>query len=187
MDSLLQSLSLGFLLRCLSSGILGVIAFRIALADPARSEPLIKFEAYQVGAALLFGAVVYGIHRSVIYPLIEGILDSKRAKAWRGSTPLISRRSCEALRTRWNRAAEKDVPNSGIVKHTTGWADWAHMQYSASWCVLAGLVAGTSGSSESEPHCFLISFAVLLGIAALISDWRLHSVEDFLLSLDHRE
>ena len=182
MESLLQSLSLGVLLRCLASGILGVLAFRVALADSLKSEPLTRFEPYQIGAALLFGVVIYGIHRSLVYPLIEGVLDSKYAKSLRGIIPLISISSREALHTRWDRADEKDTPNSGIAKHTTGWADWAHMQYSSSWCILIGLAYGTLVSTGSGCRCILILFPMLFAAAAIISDWRLHSVEDYLSS-----
>jgi hypothetical protein len=184
MDSLLQSLSLGFLLRCLASGILGVISFRVA--SGICGEPLIEFKAHQVGAALLLGAIIYGIHRSLFYPIIEWFLDSERAKSCRAIVPLISRQSCDALRTRWLRAGEKDQPNSGIVKHTTGWADWAHMQYSSSWCVSFGMIAGAVVTPAQKTNCLLIIFSGLFAAAALISDWRVHSVEEYLSSLDKR-
>lgn len=187
MESLLQSLSLGVLLRCLASGILGVLAFRAALADSLKSEPLTRFEPYQIGAALLFGVVIYGIHRSLAYPLIEAVLDSKWARSLRETIPMISISSRKALHARWTRAGENEAPNSGIVKHTTGWADWAHMQYSSSWCILIGLAYGSLLSAESGCRCILILFSMLFAMAAIISDWRLHSVEDYLSSIQNNE
>jgi hypothetical protein len=189
-DSLLQSLSLGFLLRCLFSGVLGFLSYRAAKYGLGDTVLLTGFEARQIGVALLFGATTYGIYRSLIYPIIEGLLDSKSVHALRQIIPLISERSRRALKVRWERAGEEPNKKSGIVKHTTAWADWAHMQYTSALCILLGLLVG-SIAGNFETHCHLlivlIGFSTLFLFSAFVSDWRLHSVEDYLLSKDEQQ
>jgi len=188
MDSILKSLSVGLLLRWFIAGIFGVISFRLARGEIGSADALLRFEHHYLGLALLGGATTYGIHRSTLYPWIEWFLDSQLASRWRMSCPLISRRSREALRIRWDRAADKDLPCSGIVKHTSGWADWAHMQYSSTWCIAAGAIgAGATSPAKLEICGPLLTIALLLAVSAFVSDWRLHSVEDYLSKLNSRE
>lgn len=185
MESLLNSLSLGILLRCFAAGIYGVISYTAATSDAESWDILLKFEPHLLGLALLGGATVYGLHRSLLYPFMEFFLDSERVVEWRKSAPLISEQSCKALQRRWERTGNEHSCKSGIVKHTSNWADWAHMQYSSMWCIIAGAIgAAITLPATLEPSWPLIMIATLFGGSAVVSDWRLHSVEDFLAEGD---
>ena len=135
------------------------------------------------GLALLLGASVYGFHRSLVYPAIEYLSDLRCAKTCRHRVPLISWRSRKHLYARWRRGSDVKSRDAGTIKHTTNWADWAHMQYASMWCIAAG-AAGAKKAADADiemEKCWpLILIAIAFGLAALVSDWRLRSMEDFL-------
>ena len=103
MDSLLKTFDIGFLLRSVFAGIFFVVSYSVACYG---LEPTI-IEAKSISSpallvALFTGVVVYGVHRSLVYPFIEFFFDSDFGKACRNRLPLISNSTIETLRWRWN-------------------------------------------------------------------------------------
>jgi len=105
MDSILKAFSIGFLLRSVFAGIFFVVSYYMAFYG--LEATVMKIEGKSISSpallvALFAGVVVYGVHRSVVYPFIEVFFDSKVGKACRKWFPLISNSTIDTLRWRWN-------------------------------------------------------------------------------------
>ena len=181
MDALLKSFSIGFLLRCVFSGGFFVLSYRVAsLGTPALSE----FEstglfALALPMALFAGVTVYGLHRSLVYPIIELGMNSSVAKALRAKAPLISKPTITLLLQQWDRAAEEDKRDIERAKHISTWGDFAHLQYASGLCIALGSMARVvSVSAKYEVSWLLVCLASVFFIAALLADWRLHAIQD---------
>ncbi len=183
MDSILKSFSIGFLLRSVFSGVFFVISYYVASHSPA---DLLKidgkmFLSLGLPAALFAGVTTYGLHRSLFYPVIEFCYDSNRGKALRKRRPLIRDATIRTLLWRWSAddATSATLRRPRQNRHFNTWADFIHLQYASAQCIVFGAVVGrVVVPGEHPPYWPLISLAVLLFIAALVSDWRTHSVLD---------
>ena len=85
MDSILKAFSIGFLLRSVFAGIFFVLSYYVACGydlEPTIMEAK-SFSSSGLLVALFAGVVVYGVHRSLVYPFIEGFFNSKVGKACR--------------------------------------------------------------------------------------------------------
>ncbi len=135
-----------------------------------------------VPIGLFVGVVVYGIHRSIIYPIVESFFDSNYGRLWRRGMPLISLASIQTILWRWRINKDKDVVDLNQVnKNLNRWANYIHMQFTSSLCTILGIVVGLLLNHCRHPSIWLLIFiSFILFIAALISDWRLHSVMDHL-------
>jgi hypothetical protein len=115
MDSIVKAFSIGFLLRSVCAGIFFVVSYYVAFYG--LEATVMKIEAKSISSpallvALFAGVVVYGVHRSLVYPFIEGFFDSKvgkalrrwKPKALRGWKPLalISHNTIQTLLWRWD-------------------------------------------------------------------------------------
>jgi hypothetical protein len=180
-DSLLQSLSLGFLLRSIFAGVFFVASFYTATDYPSQFAKMKELGATDMlGIALFSGVIIYCIHRAVVYPLIEWALDSALAQSLRAKVPLISTLSVTALVRRWDRnSSDADGPNPERAKNISTWGDYTHLLYVSALCILMGAVsARVSSKATLEMNCPLTILCVFLGCAALISDWRLRRVDE---------
>jgi hypothetical protein len=187
MDSLLKTFSIGFLLRSVFAGIFFVVSYYVACYG---LEPTI-IEAKSISSpallvALFAGVVVYGVHRSLVYPFIEVFFDSRVGKACRNGLPLISNSTIDTLRWRWNQSTNgAPLTCEQINKKLNHWADFIHLQFTSSLCIVLGVLL--SRYMGGHPPCCLIWVAVFLFVAALVSNWRSHSVVDYLRGMVRRE
>jgi hypothetical protein len=186
MDSILKAFSIGFLLRSFFSGIFFVISYYVAshgleglkqIEDKSMSSTVLL-------VALFAGVTAYGVHRSLVYPWIESFFDSRLGKTLRKWFPLISKSTIHTLLWRWNQGATLKCKQ--INKHLNTWADFIHLQFTSSVCI--GLGALLSWFTVNNPHfCPLIYSAGFLFLAAFVSNWRSHSVLDYVRERPGRE
>ena len=185
MEAFLKSFPLGFLLRSAFSGVFFVVSFCAA------SPNLVKINSdniFSIGLpfALIAGVIVYGLHRSLIYPWIEWALNANWAKNLREKClPLISKNSIKTLADSWDAKS-----NNGKDKlHKRGeqlavWADYAHLQYASSLCIILGAFSSTLISDSQYEMCRpLFWLIIIFAVAAFVSDWRWHSVQQLLPSI----
>jgi hypothetical protein len=193
MDSILKAFSIGFLLRSVFAGIFFVVSFYAAFYG-LEATTVMKIGAKSMSSpallvALFAGVAVYGVHRSLVYPFIEGFFDSEVGKALRGWKPkalrgrkplaLISHNTIQTLLWRWDQGAkERERDHKKINKRLNEWADFIHLQFTSSLCIFIGVLL--SWLMGKDPPCYLICVAVFLVVAALVSNWRSHSVLDYL-------
>jgi hypothetical protein len=137
--------------------------------------------------ALFAGVTVYGVHRSLVYPGIESFFDSRPGKTLRKWFPLISKSTIHTLLWRWNQGAQgATLKCKQINEHLNTWADFIHLQFTSSLCIVLGLlVSRLIGNHRS--FCLLIGLAVFLFLAAFVSNWRSHSVLDYVRERAGRE
>lgn len=183
MDAIVQSLSLGLLLRCIVAGASFVISYFTATDYPQQFEKIGTLGLSELlPLALLVGVVAYSIHRSLIYPIIEWFMNADWVQSVRRFVPLISKSTITSLVRRWRRGA--DDGEAGIcrehAKHISVWADYTHLQYASALCVGLGALAAQAVTPKLalEPNRPLIFVTALFLTSALISDWRLRSVDD---------
>ncbi len=185
MDELLKSFSIGFLLRGMFSGVFFVLAYCVAtLGDPKHFINSGNIFTVALPVALVAGVIVYGLHRSLVFPLVEWGFNSnwargKRAEWW----TLISKNTIKALAKRCDEKC--DDPNkkfSERAKYMELWADYIHLQYTSGWCIIAGSITGaiiSDGNILNHPiNGWLCAAVILFFIAALSSNWRSHSVDE---------
>lgn len=183
MDSILKAFSIGFLLRSVFSGIFFVIAYYVASHDPhelVKIESTLQFSV-ALPVALFAGVTAYGIHRSLIYPIIECCFDSEPGKRCRKCMPLISTSTINTLLWRWNQIVEQEKWDCKVInEHLNTWADFIHLQFTSSLSIILGVIVGLIVSPGLHPHyCPLICLAVLFLLAAILSNWRSHTVLDY--------
>ena len=184
MDQILQSLSIGHLLRSVFSGVFFVISYSTAVFS--RKCFLMELNGIEtsklLSLALFVGVIAYSIHRAALYPFIELAFDSDCAIARRKTggfrRRFIRESTIQKLLTRWARAAEKAENRScELAKHISTWADYTHLLYVSALCIGLGAWAGAL-SSEVKWNWILILVGVALLVSALFSDWRLRSVDE---------
>src|SRR4051812_35869409 len=106
MDTIIQSLSLGLLLRCVFAGFFFVISYYTAAHHPDEFSEIKKLDTIQLIPMTLFiGVVAYSVHRSLLYPVIEWFHNTGRVVTLRTKIPLISGATIDSLRRRWDRGA----------------------------------------------------------------------------------
>src|SRR6266480_3416416 len=192
MDSILKAFSIPFLLRSVFGGIFFVVSYYVAFYG--LEATVMKIEAKSISSpvllvALFAGVAVYGVHRSLVYPFIEFFFDSKVGKGLRGWKPkalrgwkplaLISHNTIQTLLWRWDHGAEeRRRDREKVNKRLNEWADFIHLQFTSSLCIFLGVLL--SWLIGKHPPCYLIWVAVFLLVAALVSNWRSHSVLDYL-------
>lgn len=185
MDSILKAFTISFLLRSVFSGVFFVISYYVTLHNPVDLSKVDGKTLLSLGlpVALFAGVTTYGLHRSLFYPLIECFYDSSRGKTLRKRWPLIRVATIRTLLWRWN---ADDQPSSKLTRRRQNekldtWADFIHLQYASAHCIVFGAVVGRVVVPGEHPPCWpLISLAVLLFAAALVSEWRTRSVLDYI-------
>ena len=188
METILKSFSLGFLLRSVFAGAFFVLTYSVATKGTSAAIYVNSGNIFSLGMvfALVAGVTVYGIHRSVIFPLFEWFLVAKWAKDWRKSKylRLISDNVIYDLVRRWDSKAEKAERHTQMRHRTeqiTVWADYIHLQYTSAWCILGGYLAGgfVGQSCDMRYWRLLIAIAGFFAFAATASAWRARSVEEY--------
>lgn len=185
MDELLKSFQVGILLRSVFAGVFFVISFCTASPNliEINSDNIIRIG---LPFALIAGVIVYTLHRSIAYPWIEWGCCAEWAKKLRKTClPLISSNSVQKLADKWDAKSQTDEGKScKRSEQAAVWADYAHMQYTAAWCIILGASISTM-ISDTQNHFYspLIWMTVVFFVAALVSDWRLHSVQEKLPKL----
>jgi hypothetical protein len=138
---------------------------------------------------MFIGMVVYMVHRCLIFPIIEMLLDLTADFRNRGGDlrRLISRRTTEDLLRRWEMGCESDrALGPELARHISIWADYTHAQYASAWSILFGVffssVICIGRSSPNYPSgkvdltCVLYFLAAVFCLSAFVSDWRLQTV-----------
>ena len=181
-EPILKSFPIGILLRSLFAGAFFVISYYVASHNPL--EP-VKIDgptmlSVVLPVSLFAGVTAYGVHRSVVFPFFEYCFDTDRARAFRQCAPLISDSTIEKLFRRWDRAAEdKGKLDCERARRLTTWADYTQLQYSSAVCIALGALAGFAiDPGKHVPDLRLIFLGIGFFLAAVVSDWRLRSVEE---------
>jgi hypothetical protein len=196
MDTVLKSLTAGFLLRSLFAGLFFVFSYTVVTTGfkPPDLSKLVDVDGLKtlwllLPMAFFFGMTIYVIHRSCLYPLIEAWFDSDPPKTRRECEWPIRERSVKALLARWDYSGQTNssanaTPNPDErVRHLVNWADQTHFQYVAGLCVCLGAWVGDALKPIADsPFWTLLVFGAFLWILALVSDWRLRMVWDAVLS-----
>jgi|GEM_PF-1997089 hypothetical protein len=186
MDKILESFPLGLLIRSAFSGVFFVISFNFA------AHNFVTFDSaniFSVGLpfALIAGFTVYGLHRSLIYPLIEWAFNLQCAFDLREKClPLISENAVKNLAKIWDsKSANGDDRAFQRGKQIATWGDYTHHQYVSAWCIFSGLTIGFFANLRHHWHhyfrCPILYFLFLTGaviflVAAVVSNWRLFSI-----------
>ncbi len=93
--------------------------------------------------AVFSGVMVYILHRSLLYPLVEYSFDRWYVKAnrckCRKCCPPISKRTT-VRRLAWWSTGERKFPDENIASHLTTWNDYVHLQYASGLCIISGAI-----------------------------------------------
>ena len=184
MEPLLRPFTLSFLLRSLFAGAFFVVSYTVAAQGAAALVPAATTLLFSLALplSLFAGVAVYGVHRALIYPLVEYVLGTSRAKRWRESCPLIANVTVEALLKIWAMAAENGKETQERARNATVWGDVVHQQYVSALCIVAGASTRVlTVPGEYVWHWPLFFLAVLFLGAGLVADWRLNRIRDRML------
>ncbi|TXT16825.1 MAG: hypothetical protein FD138_4679 [Planctomycetota bacterium] len=182
MEEILKAFSVSFLLRSIFAGVFFPISYCSGRYGLDGLESALKDSVVTTLSISLFaGVTAYGFHRSMIYPLLEWGLNSKCAEKHRSTCfSLVSNTTMEVLLSRWKRTGANANQEDENAKHFTTWADYTHLQYVSAECIAFGAIACRIVAKEKLSFSWpLTLLAVLLAVAAIVSDWRLHSVLEF--------
>jgi hypothetical protein len=85
------------------------------------------------------------------------------------------------MRKRWE-SGKVDQKKQECIRHIATWADYAHFQYCAGFCVIFGALTGwVVSEGKHNPSWEMIGLTCLLLVAGFMSDWRLRTVQDEIL------
>jgi len=181
MDSVLRAFSIGFLLRSLFAGVSCLIAYKVT-GDGVGSVGSIAAKnlfSEVLPIAVFSGVTIYSLHRSMVYPWIEHILNSDRGRTWRQKWPLISRNTIELLSSQWIFNAEPGKESQALSSHYSTWADYTHLQYAFAICIAVGSAVRTLvHPADYVVNPLLATLILIFLTSALISDWRLHAIRE---------
>jgi hypothetical protein len=181
MDSVLRAFSIGFLLRCLFAGVSFLLSFKVA-GDGVTSigaTDLSNLFAVILPLALFCGVTLYSLHRSLVYPWIEQILNAEQAENVRKKCPLVSDKTIALLNKQWRSGADVGKEPQALFQHYATWADHTHLQY----CFALSIATGSLSRTLTDPgdYVFNTHLGLLLAtflISAVVSDWRLHAIRE---------
>jgi hypothetical protein len=179
-DAFLKGFPLAMIFRSIVPG--GLFLFALWISYP-ESQLIAEIDGKDLivkwlPIAVLAGTAAYAIHRSMIFPWIEALFDSKGAENCRKQgewSRLIGDKTLARLFTQWRLSAkDKKQPREAIWRHVGTWADYTHLQYASAQCVIVGMLYGRiSGGAVPTSMAIL---AALLALGSLSSDWRLHTI-----------
>lgn len=170
MKDILGTISLGFLLRSFIGGVIFYFAQN-------RFSSIPDLNSSQAAKCLVIGILIYGIHRSVIYPWVELFFNSNWHRSIRPHNRSISKNSTDALLFRWTLNSEKEDNHAKTISHHfTTWADYTHLLYCAAWATILGYIAAEA------PYDWFRYWVISTGFlsCAWVSDHRFHCVEDYI-------
>ena len=185
MNAFLGSFPISFLLRGMFSGVFFVVSYCVVTwHGPKQFINSGNVFSVALPVALVAGVTVYGLHRSLVFPLLEWIFNWDCAKKKRGAWwTLISKNTIIALAKRCDEKCEdagKKV--SERAKYMELWGDYIHLQYTSGWCIIGGSITGaiiSDGNFLNHPmNGWLCAAAIVFFVAALTSNWRSFSVEE---------
>jgi hypothetical protein len=191
MDTILKSFSLGFLLRSVFAGAFFVLSYCVATSGyNFAAEKLISVG---LPCALIAGVTVYGLHRSLIYPVLEWGFNADWAKRLRATKQklwkqefrwtLISQNTINNLVVRWDSKSKEGKKLRCRFNQIATWADYIHLQYTSALCIIFGSLAGVIVTGGHHPiNLPLLGLFISLFIAGIVSNWRSHSVEEHWLT-----
>jgi hypothetical protein len=175
MDTVLKAFPLQLVFRGIFPGAFFVLSYLVAAkgwagaAADAR-ENLLHF---WLPVAVFAGVVAYTIHRSLVYPIIEGLLDA--GETYGGG--LIKERTIKRLIRNWS-VGEHECEFLNVSKHLTAWNDYLQLQYASALCLLAGGVAAWAIGETVCPSCPLTFLFLILAISGIVSERRQRAVAD---------
>ncbi len=184
MDALLKTLQLGFILRSLFAGCFFVVSYQFTCDGPSALALNLSGDAVtsRLAIAAFVGVTVYVLHRAMVYPIIEQVFNLEAVGRRRHQWPLISKRSLNVLGDFWSAGAEANKQAKAIARQIAIWGDYTHMLYVSALCVISGSLLRTQVTPAQYELSWTLAIAapVLFG-AGLISNWRLHTVREYLL------
>jgi hypothetical protein len=161
----MKELGLLELLRYALSGGIGISVLLLtypAAACSIREMDATKETTLVLGSVLLLGALIYNVHRALVYPVLLWAIGS-RVTDWD---------TLEADRWRWQHPEEKR-------KRWDEWGAQTHSLYCATWSIIGALIVGRcfwQPRNCRTPLFFLVFSSVTLA-AAVTSNCRLmHSI-----------
>jgi hypothetical protein len=199
MEKLLSEFKIKHLLRCFFGGMFFIISFNIYTFQTSLIADLTA-KANSILIAVVVGVPVYAIHRALLYRPFEDFvtyLFDKRPYASR----CISEKTVDYLVKVWR--LDKDDKNS-LYKKTDEWGDYTHLLYSVGWNIIIGLIYGIIKrhilddrespaefffgiiNNINQPKLstvFLFLLFLLFLVSGLISDLRLRSVREKILTM----
>lgn len=184
MEPLLKSFSIGFLLRSLFAGGFFVISYQIAANGTHTFLRIDSSSLYALAlpVSLFFGVTIYGLHRALLYPLIEYLFNTNVGKHARNRIPLISEETVDDLVEFWGMNAGVEKQTQECARRISVWADFTHLQYTSALCIGTGAAVRVfTVPGSHQPYWPLILLAFIFLLAGLTSDWRLKQVRSRIL------
>jgi hypothetical protein len=191
MGALLSSFPISFLLRSVFAGVSFVVSYYLVMGkDLQQFVDAGNIFSGVLPVALFTGVTVYGLHRSLEFPFLEWAFNSGWAKKIRSVQKdkcifsLISANTMRALMTRCNQKSKNaQLRDSERAKYMEAWADYIHLQYTFAWCIIAGYITGAIVSDKKgmvhQGIGWFFLAACVFYIAAVVSNWRSHSVDEY--------
>jgi hypothetical protein len=178
MDKILGAIGLSLILR-IFCGIFFLVGFATDKDDQIgniKQQFITCFSSSStLGASLFIGFVIYCTYRAILYPILEFLFNCSEIIELRREYGLISNNSINLMFARWARA-DKWNPELQFSKHLGSWADYTHFLYTSG----IALIAGKTISTRSCYNTHILWLAVLLIVGGVISDWRLHRIQDII-------
>jgi hypothetical protein len=200
MEETLKTLGLGLLIRSVFAGAFFPISYYIASHPP----PPYRYFGYDqkgilatgLAVSLLAGITVYGLHRSLLYPLVEWLLDWKKCADFRNRRfkcrlpflrrfdechwcRLISDETIKRIRRDWGKA-ERTPGLPHAQEKFTAWGDFAHLQYCSAICLLLGILFARWVAEYHRVAFWPLIFPgfLIFLIAGFVTDWRLRTARE---------
>ncbi|MFH1066765.1 MAG: hypothetical protein V1746_02540 [bacterium] len=184
---------------CVAAGtqITGITEKEVLLLQATGEKGIFHFgTGLLLALTLTAGVIVYALHRSLAYPWFEHHYNATWAQtARKKGAALISKNSIEDLKKYWNSQAKPqencskdDCQQFVRAEKFRHWADYAHLHYTSAWCIILGALSGSIIHGEwswkfvpwPPMHWPLFSLTIVFFVAAVVSDWRLHSTRDLI-------
>lgn len=175
MDAILSSFPFQLIYRGVFPGCFFAMSFVVASRGWEGLEKIENSDLFTrwMPLAVFVGVIVYVLHRSLLYPVLECFFDSRRARKAQCHCPFICATTVLRSLEMWS-TGEKSEPNENIDRHLTAWNDYVHLQYASAWCIVAGAVCACN--ANAAPSCPLILLTITFFLGGLLSEWRLRVV-----------
>jgi hypothetical protein len=194
MEAFIKSFPFQLLFRGVFPGCFFVISFLSGTEGTSNLEKVITadYKKWMV-VAIFMGVLIYVLHRAIMYPIIECLLEclyptstdktsTEKNRNWSGVTRLIRSASIDRLGKMWS-FGEYEDPKANIAAHLRTWNDYVQFQYTSALSIIVGAVCVQFFVANTcLPLCWpLIIAAVILAFGGLVSEIRLRAVGNELI------
>lgn len=185
MSDAIKSFSFEILLRNFFSGVFFLAAFYRATGfSSSEVKQVVAALPLLIPLSLALGIATYALHRSLLNPFYDLLHCRPFVIGLRDKCAFMNRDAARHMVNRWLVLGPVGSEQAKIQFELKKWSDYIHFQYGSFLSITLGAASGWYFNDKVVFDLGVAVIAAVFFLAASLSDWRRHFIEDNYLD-DH--